>query len=857
MSKTPQNATPLMKQYFEIKARYPDTILLFQVGDFYELFFDDAKTAASVLSIALTKRGHINGEPIPLCGVPLHALDNYLNKLVKAGYKVAIADQLSEPVPGKVVERGVRQVLTPGTLTDSKLLDEKSASYLFSFFPMADQWGLLFGELLTAQLFATVMPAQSYKQLEAELTRFFPDEILLPEGQGDQSFKRYFKNLGYASSTNSIDDDQIGAARAWLSRQFNPQAVKPVLAYQALQSAVAHFYAYIKRNQESAIDQFTSLHVYQSEDYLILDAATQRNLELIKNNQDGTRKNTLLSVIDGARTSMGSRMIKKWLMRPLVAKKSIMARQDSIAALMADVSRSQQLADIFVSMGDIERIVGRVALGRALLNDYLSLARALEQAPAIKSLLSAYAQIPLLTHLCTKISDFAHLHNMLTRAINDDSAQDWLIKTGFDQELDRMRDVSYHAHEKIIELERQEQIKTGINSLKIRYNNVHGYYIEVSKLQSARIPDEYRPLQSLVGRERFATVELKNLETEIVRARNEVGILEKRVFEQVKQEVYAQISPLRHLAYACAQLDALLGLARIAYDNGYTRPELHEDGQVLIVDGRHPVVEQHIQEAFIPNSVNLCDQESLWIITGPNMGGKSTYLRQIAQTCVLAHMGSFVPAKHAHISLLDRIFTRIGASDNVADGKSTFLVEMEETALICQQATKDSLVILDEVGRGTSTFDGVAIAQAVIEYIYSQLGARCLFATHYHELTKLSDEHVGIACYHASSKQTDGGILFLHKIIPGVATGSFGLEVAQLADLPVAVVDRARDILKTLSLEGHQLAIPARPFIDNAQLSRLQQENQELKARLSQLRNIDLEDISPRKALDILWELKK
>ena len=649
------------------------------------------------------------------------------------------------------------------------------------------------------------------------------------------------------------------------------------MQHRALLHALKTFYAYLRKNQEAALAQFKNIQCYQADDFLILDSATQRNLELIKNNQDSSRKNTLFEVLDGAITPMGSRMIKKWLLRPLVKKTAIEQRQQVLELFIAQLSLVQQLENFLVTIGDIERVIGRIALCRATVYDYTCLRRVLEIVPNLKIFLQNFLQLPLINVVYIHIADFSVLTQLLVAALHDEPSNTLIIKTGFDHNLDRLRDLIENGNKKIIELELREQQKTGITSLKVRYNKVHGYYIEVTKSNIHAVSEEYVQQQTLVGRTRFTTPELQLLQHELFSARNEIEEAEREVFEKIKQEVAGYITPLRKLAHAVAHLDALLGLACVAYNNGYTKPMFSDSREIIIKNGRHPVVEGSQEVAFIPNDTQLTNQESTWIITGPNMGGKSTYLRQVAHITIMAHIGSFVPAKRADIALLDRIFTRIGSSDNVAEGKSTFLVEMEETASICLYATKNSLVILDEVGRGTSTFDGLAIAQAVVEYIHSTIQARCLFATHYHELTNLQKRFSGIASYYAASKKTERGIVFLYKIIRGIADGSFGIEVAKLASLPQEVIHRSETILKELMLHNNTSGLLASSICDHQkndvagssmQTERMYEpasvmekervdENKKLKEQLKKLGEIDYENLSPKKAFDLLWSLKE
>jgi DNA mismatch repair protein MutS len=804
----PSFHTPLMQQYHEIKNEYRDSLLLFQVGDFYELFYEDAKKAAAFLGIALTARGKDRGQPIPLCGVPVHTKDYYIARLIKGGFNVAICDQLEPATPGVVVQRGVTQVLTPGTLVDSALLDDKKASYLFSCFPTAHSCGLLFGELLTTQLFATTLPQEAYKTLEAEVHRFLPDEIIVPATVHGKQYATKLKQWGYhVTMVEAIADhsSHTQIIEAWATRQFCNDIVQTLMQFNPLTWALHYFYTYVQRSQRAAMDQFHTLTFYKPDEFLMLDAATQKNLELVKNNQDNSTRNTLFYVLDRAQTPMGSRLLRKWIVRPLVKKELIIQRQEVVALFVHHYAHHEQIRQFLVSIGDLERIVGRIAFDRAPLHDYLSLKRALHTMPSCMSILESFHTQQLIQTLLNMGSSFETLVTLLDCALNDNEAEEWFIKRGFDADIDHMRDTITHSAEKLTALERLEQERTGIPSLKVRYNQVHGYYIEITKTHLALIPPHYIRKQTLVGKERFITTELQKLAYEIEHAHIDLKEREKLVFTSIKRKVFEYIGLLRKLAHHIGNLDALVSLALVAREQNYVRPLLNETYDIVITEGRHPVVETTLHAPFITNDTVLNNQQSLLIITGPNMGGKSTYLRQTALISIMAQLGSFIPAKAASLPLLDRIFTRIGAGDSVADGKSTFLIEMEETATICTQATERSLVILDEVGRGTSTFDGLAIAQAVVEHICTRLGSRCLFATHYHELTKLEEEYSTIASYYAASSKTAHGIVFLYKIIRGTADGSFGLEVAKLANLPETIVTRAQQVLDTLKTKNNLL----------------------------------------------------
>lgn len=843
-----------MQQYWALKEEYPDALLFFQVGDFYELFFDDAKKASAFLGITLTKRGKDKGEPIPLCGVPVHALDHYLAKLVKGGFCVALCQQLEQAVPGKMVRRGVTQVLTPGSLTDSKLLQDRTASYVLAFAPHNDQWSLLFAELMTAQLYATTLSAGSMKSLETELSRFFPDEIVLSsDSLTTKTFQTLFQKQGYFTSAFKPDAQML----EWAEEQLTQAVVEQIKANKALEQALSTLFSYFKRNNEAALHEFNQLHFYEPDDYMVLDAASQRNLELIKNNQDGTSANSLVSVLDRTSTAMGARMLRKWCVRPLVSASMLQHRLDVVEHLKVHHPVLNRLRLLLQSIGDIERVVGRIALCRARFEDFLHLKTALH---SISSLRLVVGEVPyFLEMMFQSVGDFIQLANLLQKSLNTDSEKEWIIKSGYDVRLDRLRELVSHSHEAISQLEKAEQVATGINSLKIRYTSVYGYYIEITNANAALVPDRYKRQQTLVGRERYMCPELQNLQQEIITARNEIETVEKELFAEVQRSIRPYLGSLRKTAHVLAQLDVLCSFAECAYEYGYVRPMFHEGRDILIAEGKHPVVAVQVGSQFIPNDTTLTQESSLWIITGPNMGGKSTYLRQTALICIMAQCGSFVPAKSAHLPLLDAIFTRIGASDNVAEGKSTFLVEMEETAHICRYATEKSLVILDEVGRGTSTFDGLAIAQAVIEYLHSEVKARCLFATHYHELTALQESMSGIVNYHVASKQTEEGIIFLHTVVPGIAQGSFGLSVARLAELPHAVLTRAYEVLQLLSTPS--ASTPSSPLIPavrvtDPEITHLKTALSEAEKKIRALSSIDYEHLSPKKAFDILWSFK-
>ncbi|MFA5306613.1 MAG: DNA mismatch repair protein MutS [Candidatus Babeliales bacterium] len=849
--------TPLMQQYLDIKAQFPDTLVLFQVGDFYELFFDDAKIASAHLAIALTKRGKNKGEDVPLCGIPVHALNHYLVKLIKGGFRVALCEQLAKPQPGTVVERGVTQVFTPATLTQPTMLDEKAASYLLVFYPSETHWGLLFSELMTAQLFATIIPAQHERMVESELIRFLPDEIILPQLAHSTWMAPFFKRLGYpVSSMAPIESDT--ELSSW-TNAFSPKAQGTLAQHPLIINNLQLFYSFLKRTNHQALAHFTSLNFYQPGDYLILDAATQKNLELITNKNDSSAHKTLFSVLDRAQTSMGSRTIKKWIQRPLVQKNLIEQRHEFIAALRNNIELLHTMTSLLGQLADLERIVGRIALERAQLYDYLALKRALEIVPLIKQLLvERMSQTSLASILQERIADFTALVQLLSCALTDDPASAHPIKRGYDQTLDQLRDILDGGQANILKLEQEECARTGISSLKIGYNHVSGYYIEVTNPNLDKVPTHYRHQQTLANRKRFVTDELEAYERNLVRAQHDVDQVEQGVFDHIKQEICAYVHHLRAGAHSLAYLDALVGFATAAYEYRYVMPTFVDHQKLLIINGRHPVVEQTSNATFVPNNTTLTAEEPTWIITGPNMGGKSTYLRQVALISIMAQCGSFVPAQSAELAIIDRIFTRIGSGDNLAEGKSTFLVEMEETATICTQATKHSLVILDEVGRGTSTYDGMALAQAIIEHIHHHIGALCLFATHYHELTHLAETTTGIMNYHAASKRVGDSVIFMHKILPGNAEGSFGLDVARLAQLPTSIIQRASAILA----EFQPTHAPTQPIQRHTNTEQLVATIHTLEEKLAtyhtiaqRIERLDCTTLTPKQAFDLLWDL--
>lgn len=840
--------TPLMQQYIPIKKEYPDALVFFQVGDFYELFYEDAQKAAHFLGITLTKRGKsIDGIDIPLCGVPVHTKDHYIAKLVKGGFCIVICDQVGQPKAGTIVKRAVTQVITPGTLTDEKLLDQKSASYILACSFLDDVWGLVFVELLTAQLHITTITAGAFKSLDAELARFLPDEIIISNTPHDLVFIHYFKKQGYFVS--SVQKEE--GALLWAQKQFLPESYAMVEERAAFAEALSVVYGYFKKNNSSALDAFKSVFHYNSQDFLALDASTQKHLELIANAQGTGRANSLYETLDNAVTAMGSRMIKKWLLRPLIDKKMIAYRFDVVRFFKQSYLQLLQLQMLLKNIGDGERVVGRIALDRASFSDYLQLLASLSFIQEIEKSMVPFRDLPFLNYLLSTFDSFDDLQKLLSGALYEERVEDFIIKPGYDVDLDRMRKLVSNSSEELLLFEQREIELTGITSLKVRFNDIHGYYIEITHANAHLVPARYIRKQTLVGKERYTCEELKKLEEEFLSAATTIKELEKGLFTGVKNVVREYVPRLRRMMAALAECDALLSFASCAHQRSYSEPTFSDSNIFSIKDGRHPVIERSLGVHFIPNDTVLDDTQSTLIITGPNMGGKSTYLRHVALLSIMAQVGSFVPARHAIVPLLDRIFTRIGASDNVAEGKSTFLVEMEETAYICHNATERSLVILDEVGRGTSTFDGLSLAQAIVEYIHTKIKARCLFATHYHELTKLEKKYPGIVSYYVASRKVNDQIIFLHTLVKGAADGSFGLEVAKLAALPDPIIKRAYQLKEDFSHEQKNKAPSAK--VDHALCI---EKKALLEKRIAFLETINYEELSPKKAFDLLWSFK-
>lgn len=834
MTKKPTQ-TPLMQQYHEIKAAYADMIVLFQVGDFYELFFDDARRAAPILGVALTSRGMHDGQPIALCGIPLHVCQHYVPKLLAAGFKVAICEQLEPPAPGRVVKRGVTRVLTPGMLTDDGLVQAHRPQILASVVGDAQVAIVVAAELLRGAVTVTVLQPATIKAIETEFQALLPQEVLV-----DASFYSTIVPVinAIGSSASIVEKPLLSdAVLAWVTTRLEPGEQLQELALQAL----AQLHEYLSRYMPAALESLQTINLINRQQYVVLDAATQRNLDLVVNSE-GTRQHTLFDLLDECSTAMGSRLLRNWILYPLASADRINERFAAVELLTRNVRLHSSLREYLLQIGDVERVLGRLRLGSATLQDVVQLRRCLQVLPHIRVMLDNALSVGIFAQLAGLMHDFTYLAAYLQKAIQPEPTPQRIIAQGFNDQLDAARSLVEHVNDEILRFEQAEQQATGIPTLKVRPQTAHGYTIEITAQYKSKVPPHYRAIQTLTGRERYTMPALQELEARITQAERDLSSLQQKLYQEVLQRIIDQISPLRATINVLCQLDVLSALAEAAYQRGYTKPVVTAERKLVITAGKHPVAAKLLGSSFVPNSTSLSADERTWLITGANMGGKSTYLRQVALIALMAHIGSFVPASAASIPLIDRIFTRVGAGDRLAEGKSTFLVEMEETAAICRHATSKSLVILDEVGRGTSTRDGLAIAQAVVEHLHDSIGCMTLFATHYHELTSL--EGNGISCYHMACRSTAQGIVFLHTLVPGAAQQSFGIEVAERAELPKSVVDRARALL---GVTHHPMASVQVAEVTKSPESEI----------LGSLARLSLDDISPRQAVDILWQLQQ
>ena len=834
-----KKTTPMLRQYLEIKKQYPGTILFFRLGDFYEMFNEDAVIASRELEITLTARHKKTANPVPMCGVPHHAAANYISKLIKKGFRVAICEQTEDATQTKkLVKREVVKVITPGTAIDEQLLEKKEPVYLASVCGSDDSFGVSYLELSTGEFISTqIEGTDAWQKTCSDIESFSPRELLFPkslrnlvesnfknaiqdkfsnsDANNVLQFKKESNSTKYTTTITELDEYLYETAdcKRVLTKQFE---VNDLAGFglenkiEAIRSAGACL-QYAHQTQRATAEHIASINYFEASDSMILDSITLRNLEIIESSDiEKSNKRSLLGVIDETVTGMGGRLLRSWLLRPSVKRTEIQTRLSAVSELCDSMLRDK-IRFLLKEVADLERLVGRLNLGTATPRDLLALNRSLSKTPDINLTLSDATSL-LLQVLSENIFELQHIQDLITNSISDEPPVNMndggVIKESFNIELDELRDVSRNAKQTIASFESDEKQRTGISNLRVKFNNVFGYFIEVSKANSSKVPEDYERRQTLTNAERYTTPQLKEWEVKVLGAEEKIKVIEQELFKQVRSEVTKETRHLQSTARALATIDALASLSEVATHRNYVQPELHDSDNIEIRNGRHPIVEAFLSDSFIPNDLIMNNStDRMLLITGANMGGKSTVLRQSALIQILAQIGSFVPATTARLPIIDRVWTRVGASDDLASGRSTFMVEMTETATILHNSTSRSLILLDEIGRGTSTFDGLAIAWAVAEYLHNspEHSAKTLFATHYHELTELAEKLPGAKNYQLTAKEKDGDIVFLHKLEKGKASKSYGIAVAKLAGLPSQTIARANQVLD--KLEQYELAV--------------------------------------------------
>ena len=839
--------TPALKQYLELKEKYKDAILMFRMGDFYEMFFDDAEVAARELEIALTKRSFgKGGEKAPMCGVPYHAVEGYIAKLVRKGYKVAICEQLEEPKPGKkVVKRGVVRVITPGTYFE----DETEDRFLMAIYPKKERFAVAWTELSSGDLYFTSM---SREELQSLIAKFKPKEIIVPP-----KFPKEVVTEVFPESFIQEKDE------TFFKEEKTPEATS-----REEEKVLGALLSFVKETQIEFVPKLKEPRRYTGERFIYLDPHTQRNLELVEPLYDKLSSATLFNVLNRTKTGMGRRLLKFWILHPLKNRKEIEERLSAVEEFVDSFFLADELREKLSKVYDVERLLTKISSGIANPKDVSALRNSLRVFPEIKKLLSEFHS-PLLSELSSRFDDLYDVFCEIDRVLVDNppftSREGGLIRRGVNEELDSLREIKENGERIIKEIEERERKRTGIQSLKVGFNNVFGYYIEVSKPNLHLVPKDYIRKQTLVNAERFITPELKEFEEKILSAQERIEKIEYQLFTELRRFITENAGRIARSAEIVATVDVLLSLAKVAQERGYTKPEITDSYSVEIKGGRHPVLEKFLEDEFIPNDTSLNRNERVLIITGPNMGGKSVFLRQTALITLMAQMGSFVPAESAKVGVVDRIFTRVGAADNLSRGLSTFMMEMVETANILKNASERSLVILDEIGRGTSTYDGMSIARAVVEFLAEKIGAKTLFATHYHELTELEGEVEGVKNYHVEVKEVDGKILFTHRLLPGASEKSYGIHVAELAGLPKEVVERAREILESLEREEGRREekreeLPLFSVAERKETYRVKEKGElpsEVKRILDEIERVEISTTTPLEALMLLARLKE
>ena len=860
--------TPMMKQYMEIRAQNPGCLLFFRLGDFYEMFADDARVASKELDLALTTRDRSADKPeeerIPMCGVPYHAAESYIARLVAKGYKVAICEQMEDPALAKgLVKRDILRIVTPGTVLESSMLEEGSNNYYASLYGEDGKLGLAICDVSTGDCYATVCTGDDpIEQATSELARFMPKELLLGGTPVAEKpvISQLSERLRCAVNPGREDLYAYADCQQVVTAQFDaaPEALGLDAAPAAV-CALGGLLQTLKSLQKSDLSHIRRLDFYLTGKFMELDLTARRNLELTQTLRSGEKRGSLLWVLDHTKTALGARMLRSWLDKPLLHPNEIAKRLDAVEELVSQTILRQEILETLKEVTDLERATARIVTGTANARDMLALGQGSRKLPTLKQLLAS-CQSPLLKECYSTLDDLSDLRERIDRAIVDEPPltvrEGGMIRSGYSEELDRLHEIMVGGKGMLAGIEAREKAQTGIKNLRVGYNRVFGYYIEVAKGQIPLVPERYIRKQTLANGERYITEELKELENTILTAKDRITALEYELFSEMRQWLCAQTARIQASAHAIAAADVLACFAENAVRYHYCRPEVDFSGEIEITDGRHPVVERMLTDSlFVPNDVHLnSSTDRVAIITGPNMAGKSTYMRQVALSVLMAQIGSFVPARSARIGVVDRLFTRIGASDDLSSGQSTFMVEMSEVADILKHATSRSLLILDEIGRGTSTFDGMAIARAVLEHCADKkLGAKTLFATHYHELTALEQELAGVKNYNIAVKKRKDDIIFLRKIVPGAADDSYGVEVAKLAGLPDKVIRRARSILQALEQDKPQTAPKSQTAPDD-QISMLDMNDNVIRQRLEA---VTPDTLTPIEAMNLLYELKQ
>lgn len=853
----------MMKQYFKIKEENPDSILFFRLGDFYEMFFDDAKLASKELELTLTGRDCGQEERAPMCGVPFHSCEGYIARLVAKGYKVAICEQTEDPATAKgLVKRDIIRVITPGTVMESSMLDEGKNNYICCMFAKKKTIGLCFCDISTGELYATELSGKDYYNvLTAQLSSYSPREILIG---GDvvniKALPRFIKDK-LSAGVEMLEDSKFDYNSCYetVTNQFKDEA-EQIKDKQELVSSVGALIDYLKETQKNGLERINHIELYQENQYMRLDYNTQCNLELTQTMLTKEKRGSLLWVLDKTKTAMGKRLIRSWIEHPLMNITSINNRQSAVEELVNNNMLRLEITDNISGIFDIERLMTRIVYGSANARDLRSLCSAIQNLPQISELISN-CNASYLKRIYKKIDKLEDIYTLIDTAIKEEPPftirEGGMIKQGYNNELDSVLNDMNNSKGILAQIEAEQRDKTGIPKLKVGYNRVFGYYIEVTNSYKSMVPETYIRKQTLTNCERYITQELKDIEGRILGAKDRAVALEFSIFDYIRKTVADNLERIQETAKAIATLDVITSFANVASDNRYVRPDMTLSSVIRIKDSRHPVVEVLLKDSpFVPNDVNLdCNSERVAIITGPNMAGKSTYMRQIALIVLMAQIGSFVPASYAEIGIVDSIFTRVGASDDLASGQSTFMVEMSEVANIVKNATSKSLLILDEIGRGTSTFDGMSIARAVLEFCADKkkLGAKTLFATHYHELTVMEQLLEGVKNYSIAVKKRGDDITFLRRIISGGADDSYGIEVAKLAGIPQSIISRAKEILAELESGQPKTEIIEKPQNDDMQLPLLSSASS---PAIDKLKSTDINTLTPIEALNLLYELR-